>query len=81
MNIRLLRIYSVPIGISSPKLHVSDTCFYMNLHVMERYVTTTHRLHELHMFIQDGYVTTTYPKYKIDALNVYMNEIISLIVS
>ena len=35
----------------------------------------------IYMSIQGGYVTTTYPKYKIDALNVYMNEIISLIVS
>ena len=41
MNICLLRIYSVPIGISSLELNVSDTCFYMNLHIVERYVTTT----------------------------------------
>ena len=37
---------------------------------MERYVVTTYRLHELHMCVQGGNVTTTYPKYKIDALNV-----------
>ena len=61
MNICLLRIYSVPIRISSPELHVSDTCFYMSLLVMERYVTTTYRLHELHRCVQGGYVTTTYP--------------------
>ena len=61
MNIRLLRICSVPIRISSPELHVSDTCFFYELHIMERYVTTTYRLHELHMCVQGGYVTTTYP--------------------
>ena len=60
MNICLLRIYSVPIGISSLELNVSDTCFYMNLHIVERYVTTTYRLHELHMCIQAGYVATAY---------------------
>ena len=70
MNIRLLRIYSVPIRISSIELHVADRCFLHELNIMERYVTTTYRLHELHMCIQGGYVTTTYPKYKIDALNV-----------
>ena len=51
MNIRLLRIFAVPIWISSPELHVSDTCFYTNLRTMEQYVTTTYRLHELHMCI------------------------------
>ena len=61
MNIRWLRIYSVPIMISSPDLDVSDTCFYMNLHVVERYVTTTYSLHRLHMCAQGGYVPTTYP--------------------
>ena len=46
---------------------------------MERYVTTTYRLHELDMWIQGGYVYTTYPKYK---LKCYMsiNTIISLLV-
>ena len=52
------------------KLHVSDTCFLHELYNIERYVITTYRLHELHVCIQDGYVTTTYPNYKIDALNV-----------
>ena len=61
MNIRLLRTCSVPIRISSPELHVSDTCFLNELHIMERYVTTTYRLHELHIHAQGGYVTTTYP--------------------
>ena len=37
----------------------------MNLHIMERYVTTTYRLHELQMCIQGGYVTTTYTKFKL----------------
>ena len=37
---------------------------------MEQYVTTTYRLHELQMCVQRGYVTTTYPHYKIDALKV-----------
>ena len=70
MNIHLLRTCSVPIRIGSPELHVSDTCFLHELNVMERYVTTTYRLHELHVCVQGGYVTTTYPKYKIGALNV-----------
>ena len=30
MNIRLFRIYSVPIRISSPELHVPGTCFFIN---------------------------------------------------
>ena len=33
---------------------------------MGRYVTTTYRLHELHVCIPGGYVSGTYPKYKID---------------
>ena len=61
MNIRLLRICSVPIRISLLKLDVSDTCFLHELHIMERYVTTTYRFHELHLCAQGGYVTTTYP--------------------
>ena len=45
-------------------------CFLHELYIMERYVTTTYRLHELHIcvYTQGGYVTITYPKYKIDAL-------------
>ena len=70
MNFRLLRICSVPIGISSPELHVSDTGFLPELYIVERYVTTTYGFHELHIYVQGGYVTTTYPKYKIDALHV-----------
>ena len=60
MNIRLLRICSVSIRISLPELNVSDACFLHELHIMERYVTTTHRFHELHACIQDGYVSSTY---------------------
>ena len=70
MNIRLLRIYSVLIRISSLELHVLDTCFSHEFYIMERYVTTTYRLYELHMCVQGGYVSSTYPKYIIDALNV-----------
>ena len=33
---------------------------------MERYVITTYRLHELHIYAQGGYVTATYPYYTID---------------
>ena len=61
MNIRMLRTCSVPIGISSQELQVSDTCFLHEIHFMEQYVTTTYRLHELHKCAQGGYVTTTYP--------------------
>ena len=61
MNVRLLRIYSVPIRFSSLESHVSDTCFLYELFIMERCVNTTYRLHELHMCVQGGYVTTTYP--------------------
>ena len=35
---------------------------------MERYVTTTYRLHDLHISAQVGYVTTTYHKYRIDEI-------------
>ena len=79
MNIRLFHICSVLIRISSPELHVSDTCFLHDLNLMERYITTTYRLHELHMCIQGGYVTTTYPKYKIKCY-MSINKIISLLV-
>ena len=47
MNIRLFRSCSVPIWISSPELHVEDTCFLHEVNNIERYVTTTYRLHEL----------------------------------
>ena len=30
MNIRLFRIYSVPIRISSPEFHVPGTCLFVN---------------------------------------------------
>ena len=42
----------------------------MKLHIMERYVTTTYRVQESHINVQGGYETTTYPQYKIDAINV-----------
>ena len=61
MNIRLLRIYSVPITISSPELHVSDTCLLHEKSVMRRYVSTTYRPHKLHVCVLGGYVSTTYP--------------------
>ena len=38
------------------------------LHIMERYVTTTYGLQELQVCIQGGYISSTYPKYKINAL-------------
>ena len=69
MNIRLLQACSDPIRISSPEVHVSYKCFLRELNFMERYVTTTYRLHELHLCVLGGYVTTRYPKFKIDALN------------
>ena len=62
MNIRLFRISSVPIEISSPELHVSDTCFLHEINVMGQYVTTTYRPHKLHVYILGGYVSTTYPQ-------------------
>ena len=58
---RLLRTNSVEIRISSPELHVSDQCFFNELHIMKRYVTTTYGLHGLHKYAQCGYLTTTYP--------------------
>ena len=61
MNSRLLRIYSVPIRISSPELHVSDTCLLHEINVMGRYVTTKYRPHKLHVYVLGGYVSTTYP--------------------
>ena len=35
--------------------------------IMERYVTATYRLHELHVCVLGGYVPTTYTKYKLNA--------------
>ena len=72
MNIRLLRIYSLPISISSQELHVSDTCFLHELHIMERYVTTTYRLHELHeLHINTRWIRNyCVSSIKYDALNV-----------
>ena len=61
VNIRLFRICSVSMRISSPELHVSDTCFLHEINIMGRYVTTTYRLHKLHVCVQGGYVCTTYP--------------------
>ena len=46
---------------------------------MELYVTTTYRLHELHICAQGWYVTTTYPKYKLKRY-MSVNEIMSLLV-
>ena len=77
MNIRSLRIYSVPIRINLLELHVSHTCFLHELNFMERYVTTTYPLHGLHMCIQGGYVPTTHPKYKFNWY-VSINKIIGL---
>ena len=31
------------------------------LHTMEQYVTTTYRLQQLHVCVQGGYVSSTYP--------------------
>ena len=47
MIIGLFHSCSVPIRISSPEFHVWDTCFLHEIRIMERYVTTTYRLHEL----------------------------------
>ena len=44
---------------------------------MERYVTTTYGLHELHMWVLGGYVPTTYPKYKLKCY-MFITKIISL---
>ena len=46
---------------------------------MERYVTTTYRLQELHMWIPGEYVRTTYPKNKLKCY-MFFNKIISLLV-
>ena len=70
MNIRLLRICSIPIRIKSPELHVSDTCFLHELHIMERYVTTTYRLHNLHIYSWGWYLTTAYHLYTDNEDNV-----------
>ena len=47
--------------ISSPEVHVSDTCFLHEINTMGRYVTTKYRLHKLHVCVLGGYVSTTYP--------------------
>ena len=52
MSMWLFRSCSVPISITSPELHVQDTCFLHEVHLMERYITTTYRLHDLHICAQ-----------------------------
>ena len=59
MNIRSLRICSIPISISSPEIHVSDTCFLHELHIMEWYVTLTYRLNKRITFLYTGLIKTT----------------------
>ena len=49
MNIRLFRNFSVPTWIGSPEALVQDKCFLHEVDIMERYVTTTYRLHEFHI--------------------------------
>ena len=60
MNIRVLRTCSALVRISTPELHVLDTCFLHKLHIMERYVTTTYRLHELHICVYTGWIRNYY---------------------
>ena len=48
MKIRLFRSCSVPIWISAPELHVKAKYFLHGMNIMERYVSTTYRLLELH---------------------------------
>ena len=47
--------------------------------LMERYVTATYGLVVLHVWIQDGYVPNTYPKYKLKCY-MFINKIISFLV-
>ena len=61
VNFRLFRICSVLIRIGSPELRVWDRCFLHEIKNMGRYVTTTYRLHKLHVYVLGGYVSTTYP--------------------
>ena len=49
MNIRLFRSGSFPLWFSAPELNVKDTRHLHDIKYSERYVYTTHRLHELHM--------------------------------
>ena len=46
-------------------------CFLHEERIMERYVTTAYRLHEVHRCAQGWYVTTTYHLYTIDEKIVY----------
>ena len=82
MNIRLFRIYSVPIRISSPEFHVSDTCSLHGLNSVGWYVVTTYPLRRLHIFVHlRGYVLYTCP-YMCTQLKIHdiLNKVISLIV-
>ena len=82
MNIRLFRIYSVPIRIISPEFHVSDTCSFHGWNSVGRYVVTTYHLRRLFIFVHLwGYVLYTYP-YMCTQLKIHdiLNEVISLIV-
>ena len=83
MNIRLFRIYSVPIRISSPEFHVSDTCSFHGWNIVGRYVVTTYHLRRLFIFlcICGGTYFYTYP-YMCTQLKIHdiLNKVISLIV-
>ena len=46
VNTRLLRSGSVPAWISTPELHVYDTCHLHEDNNKEQYVNTTYCLHE-----------------------------------
>ena len=58
MNVRSFRSGSVPIWISTPELHVFDTCQLHEDNYSVRYVDTVYRLHE-HNF-NELYVDATY---------------------
>ena len=80
MNICLFRSCSVPIWISTPEFHVRNCTYTLHgKNIMERYVTTTYCLLELHICAWGRYVSTTYHLYtNYENNEIYMVEVFNL---
>ena len=82
MNIRLFRIYSVPIRISSTEFHVSDTCSFHEWNSVGRHVVTTCHLRRLFIFLCIYGGTYIYVLICVHTIKIHdlLNKVISLIV-
>ena len=83
MNIRLFRIYSVPIRISSPEFHVSDTCSFHEWNSVGWHVVITCHLRRLFIFSCICGGTYIYVPIYVHTIKIHdlLNKVISLIVS